>query len=163
MIICGADPGTKGALVALDSESSYCNHYKLKFDKAKDLELDSLLYWLLLVKPELILLEKVQGRGGWGAGQTFTFGSSFGQLLTVLRSSGCPLKRIPPQSWQKEFHMHTFKGASPKQSTKLAISQRFPFCPKLHEGVADAFLIAAYGVMKYDPQGNYSWDFKNLV
>ena len=164
MIISGADPGRKGAIVALDTESTYCNHYKLSFDKAGELDIDALGWWLACTRPDMVLLEKVGGRKGWGAVQTFNFGSAYGQLLAALKSFRIPRRMVPPQTWQRVAHEGVSGGLTPKERTMAAISQSFPGCPKIrHDGVADAFLLAWFGVHKYGKSPRLIWDFKNLL
>jgi len=162
MIICGADPGRKGALVALDTDSSYCNHYKLTYDKAKELEIDPLEWWLACVKPDLILMEKVHGRGGWGANQIFSFGCAFGELRTVLKSTGISRRMVSPQSWQALVWAGVVASGNPKEKTQAAIQTMYPGVGKLHEGVMDAFAMAWYGVHKYGKSSRLHWNFKNL-
>jgi len=162
MIICGADPGKKGALVALDSESTYCNHYKLTYDKAKELEIDDLLWWLQCVQPDLILMEKVHGRHGWGANQVFSFGCAYGELRNVLKSSGIARVMIPPKKWQSFVWAGTDTKGKAKDRTLAGLTVAFPFLPKLHEGVLDSFAMAWYGVHKYSKSNRLDWDFANL-
>jgi len=162
MVICGADPGKKGALVALDTDSRYCNHIKLAYDKAGDLETGPLSWWLACASPDLILLEKVGGRGGWGAVQTFNFGDVYGQLRLFLRMSGYPLRMVPPKTWQAFAHAGVSPSLAPKDRSALVLSQTFPASSKLHDGVMDAFLLTWFGVSKYGKSSRIDWDFKNL-
>lgn len=162
MIICGADPGKKGALVALDTETRYCNHIKLSYDKAGELETDALDWWFACVKPDLILLEKVGGRQGWGAVQTFNFGDVYGQLRLYLKTQRIPRRMVSPKTWQAFAHQGVSPTMQPKERTRATVSIMFPFCKKLHEGVADAFLIAWFGLSKYGKSPRLDWEFKNL-
>ena len=163
MIICAADPGKKGALVALDTDSRYCNHIKLSYDKAAELETGPLDWWLACVRPDLVLMEKVGGRAGWGAVQTFNFGDVYGQLRGYLKYRRLPRRMVPPKTWQAFAHAGVGSSGKAKERSLAAISQVFPTCPKLHEGVSDALLMAWFGVSQYGKSARIDWDFKNLI
>ena len=163
MIICGADPGKKGALVTLDTASTQCNHFLLKYDKNGELETDPLLWWLECVGPDLVIMEKVGGRRGWGAAQTFNFGDVYGQLRIVLKSFRVPRRLVAPKVWQGFVHQGGGAAERAKDRTRAAIQSAFPTCPKLHEGVMDAFAMAWFGVSSFGKSNRIDWDFNGLV
>lgn len=124
--------------------------------------MDGLEWYLSLNRPDLLIMEKVGGRGGWGAVQTFNFGSTFGQLLAVLKISMIPRRMVTPKTWQGFAHSGVGSSGTAKERSLAAIFQFFPSCPKLHEGVADALLIAWFGISKYAKSSRINWNFKNL-
>lgn len=95
-------------------------------------------------------VEKAQAMPGNGSVSMFTYGTSFGRIIGWLETLGVPMTLVPPQTWQKMMHMGC--TGKPKDRSRQAVRRLFPRenliphgCIKLHDGLADAMLIAEYG------------------
>lgn len=91
------------------------------------------------------VVEKVQGRQGWGATQGFRFGSGVGKVKGVLESLGIEYIEVPPVTWKR--HMGLLK--SDKDASRNLAIARFPsraewFARKKDDGRAEAALVALW-------------------
>ncbi len=92
----------------------------------------------------------------------FNFGKEFGRILGMLESNKIPFTLVPPQTWQKRAFEGMAKpgknatGKARKERSIIACKRRFPKISLLaterskvpHDGMADALLIAEYGLWK---------------
>jgi len=171
MIIAGIDPGKEGYCVALDILTKTIWKYPINFDRNGILNLDEFENEFFgKIKPDLIILEKVMGRGGWGATQTFSMGLSYGQIHLATKKIGVPYRLVIPQTWQKLIFEGITQKLPAKIKANLAYRQLFPNDPipnlrgskNKNENIVDALLIATYGIMKYGdgnflPFGPFEW------
>lgn len=161
MRIAGADPGKLGVITVLSADSAHGWYHPLNYNKAGYLDVGRVWWFLQTSKPDVLILEKVQGRGGMGATQTFNFGFACGELNALLRcyadQGNClGLKYASPQEWQKVIHEGIGGKLKPKERTELAYERLFPHKPiptgpkggKINDNVVDALMLATYGVLK---------------
>ncbi len=144
MIILGIDPGKKGSFCALNTQSKTVAFMPMPLLYDMILDHKAILKFLTTTKPDITFLEKVSGRHGWGATQSFNFGCLWGQCVMAAASCDLPLKMITPQSWQKIAHAGCKSAATPKERSWEAINQLWPDhgLKKSQDGNIDAFLIA---------------------
>jgi hypothetical protein len=173
MIVVGIDPGKKGALVRLCADSNDASLDSLEFSKDGVLNFKRFKSFITDNAPNrgLIVLEQLHGRGNsanakWGANQVFSFGMVYGQILLSSRALGWAVKLVPPQTWQKMFHVGT-KGTA-KERTMIAYQSMFPGEPiprsargKLDDNAVDAWMIAVYGVLKFGGGRLQQWSVTN--
>jgi hypothetical protein len=164
MVIVGIDPGKSGAAVAIDSNLSLLSGHSLMWDKAGLLDAVALASWFWKMRPGLVVIEKVYGRGavagssfkGWGASQNFNFGFGFGQIVQAVRclqpAHGFGFGMVPSQTWQKDAHAGRPRKMSAKDSTAWAYGSLYPngglpTKPRggLDDGMIDALFIARWG------------------
>lgn len=154
MIICGIDPGKKGAAVVLNSNDNQGYFIKLEYNKSGVIKYAKLEDLIVQNKVDKIVLEKVNGRGGWAAGSNFNYGLGYGQILLTLTKIGIPWVLKTPQQWQKKMHVGADSKLDAKQKSLQVYERLFPTLPvplgprggAPHDGVIDALLIASYGL-----------------
>jgi hypothetical protein len=170
MKIVGIDPGKSGYAVGLGKNSNQAWKIALKYDGTGLLKHDQFKKFLEFVKPDLVLLEKIQGRGGWGATQTFSMGQSYGQIHMLVACSPYPYRLVPPQTWQKVVCEGVAEKLPPKSRADAAYRQLFKHDPipnkrgstDKNDNLLDAWLLAFYGIMKYARGHVRPWEFINI-
>ena len=88
---------------------------------------------------------------GQGVKSMFSFGQNFGFIKGVLETLKIAYQEIPPQRWKKEFGLNDSKAKSievakqlfPNTNLKATAQSR-----KLHDGMAEALLMAEYARRK---------------
>ena len=134
-----------------------------------------------LSKPEIVVLERVRGRGfsdkdekaAWGASNNFNMGRYFGQIELAL-CSYCELMNVKmlyvdPKQWQSLIHDEISKKIPAKQRSLAAYKRFHPNSPiktgtrGTDKNMIDAILIATYGIMKFTKDGfnEQKWEFIN--
>jgi len=169
MIIVGIDPGKKGYCVLIDTSSTTMEKAPIEFDKAGMLDEAKLVSFLDSRQVNMILIEKVGGRVGWGASQVFNFGFGYGQIRQVV--ARYPHTLVPAQTWQKVIHAGISPKLPAKERSLLAYKQLYPNGPiqlegkqsKLNDNLIDALLIATYGVLKFDRCCIRPWQFSKKI
>lgn len=91
------------------------------------------------------VLEKVNGRAGWGATQGFRFGIGFGKVKAVLETLRIPTIEVQAPVWKRHYRL---KGGDKDASREIA-SLRFPtmadyLTRKKDDGRAEALLIGLW-------------------
>lgn len=144
MIIMGIDPGKKGSFCTLNSTTKAVDFLQMPVAYDMILDVKEILKFLKHSNADMVFLEKVSGRHGWGATQSFNFGALWGQCVMAVAAAELSLKMITPQSWQRTAHAGCKSTATPKERSWEAISQIWPTHPlkKSQDGHIDAFLIA---------------------
>jgi len=163
MIVVGIDPGKDGVICALDVAERTASYLDIPYRE------DGIINGFMIERvfegfasAHKILIEKVQGRGGWGATQCFNFGKNYGMLLGLLHH--VPLHHVQPNAWQKSIHKGV-KGATAKDRSKSvfrSLNPSFRDIKKTDSGLIDAFLIARYGLEQSRVVFSDDWNFINL-
>lgn len=150
MLYIGIDSGAKGAIAAVN-EKGECVFLE---DMPRDLDGQVLAITQELVsESNKTALEKVWGRPGQGAKQTFVQGSNYRTAELIAQSCDPDFELVPALTWQREFalvfpktlgltqtekkHRHINKARElfPEVVKKLLVS---------YDGRADALLIAEW-------------------
>jgi hypothetical protein len=179
MRIGGIDPGKSGSMVVLESICSEAWYHKFKFNKDNLLDWHGFHLFLDLTKPEMIIIEKIRGRGAspkdkktsWGASQNFNMGYYFGQIV-IATISYCKFmnirwKFVKPKAWQALIHDGISTKLTPKERSLIAYEQLHPNSPikpyrkggKINHNIVDGLLVATYGIMKFTKDGLQQWEF----
>lgn len=141
----GIDPGKSGAAVYLDGGARFiCG---IDFSKTERDVSDFFESRLIATPNRKAFIEKVTGRGGWGATQNFRFGQSLGFLRGLLIAHRIPFEEVTPKRWQAALGIKFPKGsthAERKRVTKARAQELFPDVD-ITKANADALLIAEYG------------------
>jgi crossover junction endodeoxyribonuclease RuvC len=152
-MIVGLDPGTRGAIAALDGREVvlvenlpvHTVAAKGRGDRA-ELDVHTLHALIAGLGPiEHAFVEKVAARPGNGSVSMFRFGQACGAIYATLAVMGIPLSFVQPQAWQR----HHGIGPSPEAARQRAV-QLYPqiasrLARKADANRADALLIAGYG------------------
>jgi hypothetical protein len=159
--IIGIDPGCKGCIVELDSETRTARCLDLPYRTDKIINFFKVNDSFDFNRASMIYLEHVKGRGGWGATQVFTFGTNYGQVLGFLYDKQHTL--LNPKEWQKIAHFGCF-GDNPKLKSWESFQKLNPNSKigKTKDGLIDAFHIARYGLFYYHAQFKDDWKFERL-
>lgn len=163
MKIVGIDTGSKGCICLLDVEERSASYLRMPY---RD---DGIINGYLIEKcfegftdVHRVVIEKVQGRGGWGATQLFNFGKNYGMVLGLMHH--LPLTFVQPTEWQKHIHKGV-KGATAKDrslSIFTSLNPSFGQVRKCDEGLVDAFFIARWSLEKSRVVFKDDWNFINL-
>lgn len=160
MIYIGLDPGSTGAMAAVNSKGELLEWDRFptaKVGKKKMLYIPGVVTWIeercaSSFHGDLrVTIEKVHAMPGQGVTSMFSFGRSFGILEGIVTAQHLPIQYAAPQAWQKVMLAGKPRG---KGATKTsAVAAALELWPQLHKtlkvkaawGVADAALIAEYG------------------
>jgi len=152
-LLCGIDPGAKGALVVLDEDGTVIAWLLMPMIKQGTQERVNAAAVAAFLKPYAANitanLELVGAMPGQGVASMFSFGHSAGVVTGVLGALEIPVTLITPQKWTKHFNLGS-KTKSPDQARGLAAR----FWPAWREldfkgkggALADAALIARYSL-----------------
>jgi hypothetical protein len=160
MKICGIDSGKSGAMVCLNDQNSQAIYARFKFDKQNILDAKAMSQFLYEMDPDMVVMEKVSGRSGHGATQTFNWGFIVGQQTLIALEHA--VKFVTPQAWQKICHAGVSPSLTAKERSMVAFNNTNPNNPlgsKPNHNVVDAFLIALYGVEMWGTMATY-WTFE---
>lgn len=160
MRVLGVDPGIRGGLALIGSGLPRVEILR-GFDGLTLKDLGEALF-TAAGQADLVILEKVTAsppqRGSLrfsGGKSMFTFGQSFGRLEMALCLAGTVLEYVVPQRWQREFmlvgHGRTESQTQKKNRHKEVAQRLFPDVRITH-GVADALLLAEYGLRKFSTE-----------
>jgi hypothetical protein len=135
MVICGIDPGVKGAICFIDG--SLVSVYKMPREVHQ-------VQYILNLFDCAFFVESVHSSPKMGPSNAFTFGQRFGQLEGILCKKN--VTYVPPQNWQRA--MACMSGGD-KKITHARAKELFVGLRGLTKDTADACLIAYYGWMKH--------------
>ena len=158
MKIIGIDPGSKGSIVELNSETNEARYLDLPYRQDKIIDFDQVKKAFDFNTVTMIYLEYVRGRSGWGATQVFTFGCNYGQVLGFLYDK--PHTLVGPKAWQKIAHFGCSSGI-PKLMSRESFIRLNPHSDikKSQDGLIDAFHIARFGMFSYHAKFQDKWEF----
>ena len=141
MIIVGIDPDASGGIGRTDGTAYACE--KLRFnDAVRNREvLRSVCNGADAVYVESIPLIKGNGHVG-----SATRRVRYGAMLERLHSLGVRVVEVPPVTWQGALGLTAGRGEGrPAHKARMAkVARRF--CPDVPDALADAVLIAYYGL-----------------
>jgi hypothetical protein len=160
MKVIGIDPGKKGVIICLNCETSEAIYHEFKFDKNNFIDYLPVYGFLAQMESDLVVMEKVMGRGGMGATASFSFGFTTGQVLSLVRMSKTPFKHVLPAVWQKVVHIGMNSSMTAKEKSMAVFHNMCPDHPlglKPKSDIVDAFLIAHSELL-----GSYRWKFSKF-
>ena len=138
-MIMGIDPGKSGAVAVIADEVS---HYA--FSKYTEHDLADIMGEWKDKGVSMCYLERVAAMPKQGVTSVFTFGKNFGWYIGVLDALKIPYSFVTPQKWQKVMQC---RSGGDKNVTKRRAQQLYPSL-KITHAIADALLIATYGVQQ---------------
>ena len=148
-LFIGIDPGKKGGIACIDTESSI--RYTVPYSDKALIDLCRYEGYGNNTEHIMCCLEKVGAMPGQGVVSMFNFGQSVGYIKGVLESYRIPYQEITPQKWKREFGLSSDKAVSAEVCEKLFPDIDLlatPRCKKPHDGMAEALLMAEYARRK---------------
>jgi crossover junction endodeoxyribonuclease RuvC len=152
-MILGLDPGTSGAIAALDGHEValladlpvHMLAAKGRGDRA-ELDVHTLHTLIAGLGPiEHVFVERVAARPGNGSVSMFRFGQACGAIYATLVVLGISITLVQPKAWQR----HHGIGPTPDAARQRAVQLYPAIAPRLARKAdgnrADALLIADYG------------------
>lgn len=144
MSVIGIDPGQSGGVALLDHNGGD--------EVFTMLDPFQLFCYLIVDTVKHVYIEKAQPMPKQGVVGVFTYGKGYGELLGVIKASQVPFTEVRPQTWKRVVLADMDR--SDKQSSIRRAKQLFPRidfraterCRKEHDGMAEAALIAWYGL-----------------
>ena len=155
MIICGIDPGLSGGLAFFDNESKTIHAEKapiftvnLKPKKKRFLDMWTLMRMFDEHDPDHIYIEKQQAMPQQGLVSTFATGMGYGVYLGLIVASGMSYTEVSARTWKKDLNCPSDKDASRKRASELLPQGSHLWQQKNQDGLAEASLIAYWGIYK---------------
>ena len=155
MIICGIDPGLSGGLAFFDNESNTIHAEKapiftinIKAKKKRFLDLWTLMRMFDEHDPDHIYIEKQQAMPQQGLVSTFATGMGYGIYLGLLVSGGFQYTEVQARQWKKDLNCTADKDASRMRASQLMPNASHLWQQKNQDGLAEASLIAYWGIYK---------------
>lgn len=162
-LVVGIDPGKTGAAVALDLKGNpiewmAADHpregYTVKGTRGRDYVPSVMALWLSqLDDVRMVLVEKQSARPIEGRTSCLTTGYGFGLWVGILAALRIPYRIVPPGMWTRAALGSVPKTGDRKSRSIVAAAAQVPGLPltwdrktKPHDGLADAALIARYGL-----------------
>ena len=140
-MICGIDPGEKGAIALLYPD--YADIYDMPM-LGKEVNGSEVAAVLSEFTPDHIWLEQINSFQ-MGRTSAFNFARGYGILQGVFQTLKIPYTLVTPQKWQKHFGKSKDKDQSRLLATRLYPQLADKFKQKKDDGRAEALLIAKYG------------------
>lgn len=147
MIVLGIDPGQTGGL-ALVSEGRLLNACPIPctYDHTNKptLAWATATIWLNGWDVDHAVIENVHAMPAQGVASSFQFGRMFGAAEMFNACWATTIRYVEPQVWKRYFGIDANKHTAVAKATQLYGDEHWPL--KKHEGVAEAALIATWGL-----------------
>lgn len=154
-MIIGIDPGCSGAIVVMMTDGTYVAHMEMPtFKVGASSRVNSAAIAAFLREGNRVythaFIERVGSMPGQGVASMFTFGHAAGLVEGVVAGAGIPFTLITPQAWKKWTGLiGKDKDAARSRAIQLYPNLRVLDQKGRGQAVADAILIARYGVETY--------------
>lgn len=141
MKLLGIDPGRKGAIAVLDTQSNRVTTHDLP-------DTIPALHQLLISLPpvEYCTLEQIHAGPKMARRTIGVMFEGFGALKSALAWQGIPVRTVRPGEWKKSLNIPADKTAARRRAAEFfpADADQWPLVK--HDGRAEAALIAWYGL-----------------
>jgi crossover junction endodeoxyribonuclease RuvC len=158
-LILGIDVGLEGALAVLTEDGEFCEVVDLPVMTlgkghgfvSRQLNGGALIQHLRRINHNHLCtayIESVAAMPRQGVASMFSFGQSYGTVLTALAASMIPYCLVRPTDWKKHFKLI---GSKDDDAGRTLAIQHYPDAElhlKKHHNRADALLIAEYGLKR---------------
>lgn len=150
----GIDPGVNGGIaVLLDGVLLAVDPLPTRsrlYGSGMQLDGAELVSWMIEQRsgrPCIVYIEAVASRPGQGVRSVFNFGHMVGSIEGTLQATGIPYQLISPTTWKKQAGLTgKDKNASRSLAMQLFPSHADRFAKKKSDGLAEAALIARFGL-----------------
>ena len=156
MRVLGIDPGLNGGIAVITKDNdtmSYIQAIKTpifslkKGSKSKRfLDAYSILKTIMDFDPDHAFIEKQQPMPKQGVTSTFVTGLGYGIYLGILVTRGIAYTEVHPTTWKKSFGLSSNKEEARKRASELMPTASELWKLKSDDGVAEAALLAYYGM-----------------
>ena len=150
MKVIGIDPGKAGALACVNSETMTASYLLMPY-VCKEVDVRAVIEFLDIHKPTIVVLERQIGMAGQGRTSIFSIAKAYGELRACVEIHGAPYLTPMPSQWTRKA-LAGVPGDG-KERNVAAARRLFPdidFTPgrrrKPHDGIADALLLAWFGI-----------------
>ena len=148
MKVIGIDPGMKGGIAILDTETNKMRAIPTPLI-GKEIDYRNIYAEFMFYEPSIVVVEKVHAMPGQGVTSMFNFGLSYGALVALATVSTGRLVLVTPQMWKKHILAGTNKDKDAAiqfcNHTYPNVNLILPRCRNAHDGMADAICLAHYG------------------
>ena len=148
MKVIGIDPGMKGGIAILDTETNQMKAVPTPLI-GKEIDYRRVHEALTFYEPSIIVIEKVHAMPGQGVTSMFNFGLGYGALVALSTVSTARLVLVTPQMWKKYVLAGTNKDKDAAiqfcNHTYPNVNLILPRCRNAHDGMTDAIYLAHYG------------------
>lgn len=152
-LIVGVDPGRSGAFSIIDTEAHTVDVFPMPMfgiQKKKRIVYEPSHVGVADIfrdKPILaVYVEEVGYIQGDGAQGSFSFGRNYGTILGACGGLQLPLTRVRPAVWKRAMRCPADKDQSRARATELMPACSGMWKLKKDDGLAEASLIALYGL-----------------
>ncbi len=148
--IVGIDPGLTGAIALLGADGQLERVADLPVMRDRSLAwidgqgLQSLLIDALYGRQARVLIERVSAMPRQGVASSFTFGVTFGSILSVVQARHLPIEFVTPAVWKRALGLGPDKRAALDKARLLYPAAELNLAK--HDGRAEALLIAHYAL-----------------
>ena len=155
MIIAGIDPGLSGGLCFFDNEEKTIHaekapiyQFKTKTKTKRFLDMWTLMTMLDDHNPDHVFIEKQQAMPQQGLVSTFATGMGYGVYLGLLVAGGYSYTEVSSRVWKKDLKCTADKDQSRMRASELMPNGSHLWQQKNQDGLAEASLIAYWGIYK---------------
>ena len=153
MRILGIDPGLNGGIALIDQETQLISairtpiyQFKKGGKNKRFLNALEIIKQIIEYNPDHVFIEKQQPYPKQGLSSTFMTGLGYGIYLGLIISRGISYTEVPPIKWKKELGVTADKDEARKRASELMPSASDLWKLKCEDGVAEAALLAYYGI-----------------
>ena len=156
MRILGIDPGLSGGIALIDTTDrdnqsiqairTPIYSFKKGNKNKRFLDMLSIINYMIEFEPDHAFIEKQQPYPKQGLSSTFMTGLGYGIYLGLLVSQGVSYTEVAPTKWKKTLGISADKDEARKRASELMPSASDLWKLKCEDGVAEAALLAYYGI-----------------
>lgn len=154
MIILGIDPGLSGGLAIVSPDGRLLHATRmptLTLHGKGELDLAAIGALLTRWAPVHAWIEQQQAMPRQGVASSFRTGQNYGTLLGFIAGRGIAYSIARPAVWKKAMGVPADKTAAIAIATRLLPSGSSYWARRADDGVAEAALIALYGIRQAAP------------
>jgi crossover junction endodeoxyribonuclease RuvC len=143
----GIDPGLTGGLALLTTDGMQVERMPiLQLNGKKTLDIAALEQQLNEWQPSHVYLERQQSMPRQGVTSSFNTGYHYGLLKGLVTGMKIPLTEVRPAEWKRNMRVPKDKDAARARASELMPANRSDWALKRDDGLAEAALIALYGL-----------------
>ena len=152
MNIAGVDPGAHGAVAFLGDDPITHEMPSFKITKGKtqrtQIDIPAFINIFIENRPDHVFIEKVSAQFGNGASAAFSFGWNCSLVEVTMCALKIPFTYVTPMVWKKAMDCPADKDGARQRASQLLPHLAHCWELKRQDGVAEAALIALYGIKK---------------
>ncbi len=147
MMICGIDPGVTGGIAFYNGLELYAHRVPTsKLANKKILDMEGICKLLVQYEPDMVFIEQQQAMPRQGVASTFKTGFGYGIYIGILHALGYNYTVVIPRKWKSDLGVPRDKDLARQRATDLMPMGESSWSRKCEDGVAEASLIAYWGL-----------------